>query len=345
LPESCKKAYDVLLAAIRNHEEKAVVEGCSFDEIRTVSYSILYDHPEVFWYRTFSMRGSEVFLTYGASAEEAAELQKRIDDVVPKYLEGIEDTMSAYDVAIRLHIKVISCVDYDSVSLEKEQREGGPAPDKIDYLRTICGCLLNGKAVCEGYARTIQYLLQKCGVECAEAVGYVRAQSGVRGELHAWNILKIDGEYYYLDTTWDDRSNTVQTVKKTDLGFSYFGVTTEELIRTRAVDLCPTPVPTCDAVRGNYYYHNDYVLTAYDLNKIKAIAQTAAKNKSKAFTFKCRSKALLEETISKMCSEGMDCYEALKAAAKIDRQILTNTYRVSYDDKIWTVTIIFKYKQ
>jgi hypothetical protein len=93
------------------------------------------------------------------------------------------------------------------------------------------------------------------------------------------------------------------------------------------------------------YPYNDYALIAYDLNKIKAIAQTAAKNKSKAFTFKCKSKALLEEAMSKMCSEGLDCYEALKAAAKIDKQILTNTYRVTYDDDIWTVTIIFKYKQ
>ena len=243
-----------------------------------------------------------------------------------------------------MHVKVIVSVDYDTIALNRQQQEGGPAKDKIDYLRTICGVFLDGKAVCEGYARAMQYLLQKCGVECAEVAGYIRKETGERDGAHAWNILKIDGDYYYLDTTWDDSSNTVQTVKTNDLGFDYFCITTDELTRTRDVDLCPTDVPSCTATRGNYYYHNDMVLDTYDLNKIKAIAQTAAKNKSNSFTFKCKTKALFEQAMSQLCSVGQDCYDALKAAAKIDKQILSNTYSYSYDKNIWTITVKFKYK-
>ena len=344
LTASCQKAYDILLIAISNHEEKVVVEGCSFADIDKVTDAIEYDHPELFWYKTFSMCGNEVTLLYGATAEESAVLQRRIDEVVPKYLEGIDDSMSAYDVALRVHVKVIASVDYDTIALNRQQQEGGPAKDKIDYLRTICGVFLDGKAVCEGYARAMQYLLQKCGVECAEVAGYIRKETGERDGAHAWNILKIDGDYYYLDTTWDDSSNTVQTVKTNDLGFDYFCITTDELTRTRDVDLYPTDVPSCDATRGNYYYHNDMVLDTYDLNKIKAIAQTAAKNKSNSFTFKCKTKALFEQAMSQLCSVGQDCYDALKAAAKIDKQILSNTYSYSYDKNIWTITVKFKYK-
>ncbi len=344
LTATCQKAYDMLLAAIQEHQEKVTVEGCTFDEISKVHDAIAYDHPELFWYKTLSMCGSEVTLFYGASAEESAVLQKRIDEVVPKYLEGIDDSMSAYDVALRLHVKIIASVDYDTIALNKQQQQGGPAKDKIDYLRTICGVFLEGKAVCEGYARAMQFLLQKCGIECAEAAGHIRKETGEREGGHAWNILKIDGDYYYLDTTWDDSSNTVQTVKTNDLGFDYFCITTEELTRTRDVDMCPTDVPNCDATRGNYFYHNDCVLDGYDLNKIKAIAQTAAKNECRSFAFKCKSKALFEQAMSQLCSEGQDCYDVLKAAAKSDKKILTNTYSYSYDKNMWTITVRFKYK-
>lgn len=343
LTASKQAAYNALLDAIIKHEKDVTLEGLSPD----VSEAISFDHPELFWYNGIDWKnsiGNAKKLFYGVSKEERDVIQKRIDEVVPRYLEGIDDSMSAYDVALRLHVKVISMVDYDTIALRKQKQEGGPKSDKIDYLRTICGVFLDGKAVCEGYARAMQYLLQKCGIESAEVAGFIHKENGERDGAHAWNIIKIDGDYYYLDTTWDDSSNTVDTVKNNDLGFDYFCITTEELLRTRYVDLCPTDVPSCDATRANYFYHNDFVLDTYDLNKIKAIAQTAAKNKSKSFTFKCKSKALYAQCIEQMCTVGTDGYEALKAAAKIDKQILTNSYSYIRDTNIFTLTIIFKYK-
>ena len=344
LSASCQKAYDLLLNAISNHAETVTVEGVSFEDIDKVTDAIAYDHPELFWYNTFSMCGSEVKLHYGASAEEAAVLQKRIEEVVPKYLDGIEDSMSAYDVALRLHVKVIASVDYDTIALNRQRQEGGPADDKIDYLRTICGVFLDGKAVCEGYARAMQYLLQKCGIECAEVAGYIQKENGDRSGAHAWNILKIDGDYYYLDTTWDDSSNTVQTVKKNDPGFDYFCITAEELKRTRNIDLCPTDVPHCDAIRANYYVHNGMVLDAYDPDKIKAIAQTAAKNQRKFFTFKCKTKALYDQALAQLFVTGQDGFDVIKAAAKANKKILADAYSYSYDKNIWTITVKFKFK-
>ncbi|MBQ9930355.1 MAG: hypothetical protein IJO72_06220 [Oscillospiraceae bacterium] len=344
LTATCQRAYDILLAAIRSHEEDTVISGCSFADMEKVCDAVRFDHPELFWFKTISMGGENVHLFYGASAEEAELLQRRIDEVVPKYLEGIDDSMSAYDVALRLHVKVISAVDYDTIALNKQKQEGGPAMDKIDYLRTICGVFLEGKAVCEGYARAMQYLLQKCGVECAEVAGYIRKETGEQDGAHAWNILKLDGDYYYLDTTWDDSSNTVQTVKNNATGFDYFCITTDELCRTRDISLCPAAVPGCDATRGNYYYHNGLVLESYDPNRIKTIAQTAAKNHCKSFTFKCKTKAIFDQAMERICSVGDDCYSALKAAAKMDKKILTNTYAYMYDKNIWTITVVFKYK-
>ncbi len=344
LTASCRKAYDAIVNAAANHEEKIAVEGCTIQDIGMITEAIEYDHPELFWYKYASFDGVSVNLFYGAGAEECAVLQKRIDEAAAKYLEGIDDSMSAYDVAIRLHVKLIQAVDYDTIALNKEKKKGGPDQDKIDYLRTICGVFINGKAVCEGYARALQYLLQKCGIECAEAAGYIRRKNGERNGGHAWNIVKIDGDYYYIDTTWDDGSNTVQEVKNTDLGFSYFCITTEELLRTRDTDMCKIELPVCSATRANYYYHNGLVIDKYDLNRIREAAAIFAKNNCKSFTFKCANKAIYNRAIAAMFNEGKDCIEALKAAGKADKRINTESYMYNFNKDIYTIRVFFKYK-
>lgn len=338
-----QKVYSAMVKAILAHEEKADADGIGSEDIFKASHAIRYDRPELFWFSTCTVRGNEILLHYGASAEEAQALQKQIDEAVKPYLEGITDAMSAYDVAIRLYSRLIAAIDYDTVALEKQEAEGGPKEDAIDYLRTICGAFLRKSAVCEGYARAIQYLLQKCGVECAEAVGDVYKDDGSDGEAHAWNILKIDGDYYYMDVTWDDRSNTNQPIKIRDFEFSYFCITTKEMQRTRKIESDPVEMPDCTATRGNYYTHNGLVLERYDPDRIKQIAAEAAAAKSTFFTFKCRDKALYAQALKQLCVEGADCYEAIKAAAKKDKRIRTNKFRYNPNTELWTITIWFAY--
>lgn len=340
-----KRAYDLMLEAIKKHEGMITIDGCSFEDLVNVRDAILYDHPELFWFNNFVMCGNEVTFKYGVTVDEARDIQNRIDAVVPRYLDGITDSMSAYDVALRIHAKIIAEVDYDTIALDKQKRAGGPKDDEIDYLRSICGVFLNGKAVCEGYARAVQYLLQKCGIECGEAAGYMLSENGSRsGGAHAWNILKMDGDYYYMDVTWDDSSNTVQAVKSNDLGFNYFCVTTDEMSRTRDFSLSPLDMPECTATKCNYYYHNNFVIDSYDINKIKSIAVAAAEKDAKFFTFKCKTSAVYNETLKNLFNECGDCFDVVKAASKVNKIINASTYRYSYDKNICTVRVTFKEK-
>lgn len=344
LTEPLQRVYDAILQAALEHRGEA--EGGELDaqEIFRAKNAVKYDHPELFWFKTVSVSGSKILLQYGATKAEADALQKQIDASAAKYLEGIRDDMSAYDVALRIHLRMIAEIDYDTIALERQQKEGGCADDKIDYLRTICGPFLRGTAVCEGYARAVQYLLQKCGVECAEVAGMIRSEDPEeKDEAHAWNILKADGDYYYSDTTWDDRSDTVQTVKVKDFGFNYFCVTTAEIERTREIDLCPADMPDCTAVKCNYYVHNDLLLRSYDADTVKQIAKAAAQKHVPFFTVKCAGKELFKRVQQQLCADGRDCFEALKAAAKIDKTIAANSFSYNYDEKMRTITIIFKY--
>ncbi|WP_342473224.1 transglutaminase domain-containing protein [Metasolibacillus sp. FSL H7-0170] len=59
--------------------------------------------------------------------------------------------------------------------------------------------LVNGEGVCEGYALTALLLLEELEIETKYISGEV-----ISGELHAWNLVKLDGEWYHLDVTWND---------------------------------------------------------------------------------------------------------------------------------------------
>lgn len=64
--------------------------------------------------------------------------------------------------------------------------------------QTAYGTLVEGSSVCEGYARAAQLLFSLSSVESYYVVGDT-SEGG-----HAWNIVKVDGNYYQLDATWND---------------------------------------------------------------------------------------------------------------------------------------------
>ena len=66
----------------------------------------------------------------------------------------------------------------------------------------IYGAFCIRKIVCEGYARAYQYLCQRAGIQALYCTGYAYPNDSPVN--HAWNILRIDGKYYYCDPTFDD---------------------------------------------------------------------------------------------------------------------------------------------
>jgi hypothetical protein len=84
---------------------------------------------------------------------------------------------------------------------------------------TAYGALKNNQAVCQGYALLTYALLTEAGIDCRYISGDVVKPVG-----HAWNIVKIDGLYYNLDTTWCDEN--------------YPGYLDEEWFLRGATDFC-----------------------------------------------------------------------------------------------------------
>jgi len=61
--------------------------------------------------------------------------------------------------------------------------------------------------VCEGYAKILQQVLKSSGIDCKYISGIGRNRWDIgkteEGEAHGWNQVKIDGQWYNCDLTWD----------------------------------------------------------------------------------------------------------------------------------------------
>lgn len=75
-----------------------------------------------------------------------------------------------------------------------------------DLSHTAYGALVDGVAVCDGYAEAFKYLLDKVNIETVMIFGeaYDDGTAFTQVENHAWNLVKVNDKYFHYDLTWDD---------------------------------------------------------------------------------------------------------------------------------------------
>lgn len=124
--------------------------------------------------------------------DEAYEVESAINQVEEKVNNIISNvkTSSRYDQVKYIHDYIVDNVEYNEV-------------DDINNAN-MYGALINGKAVCEGYAESFKYMMDKLNIPCILVYGNGLNNSG-DSEYHSWNqVLMDDGNWYSVDTTWDD---------------------------------------------------------------------------------------------------------------------------------------------
>lgn len=113
------------------------------------------------------------------------EAKKEVKNVVKNlHLDGLTD----YQKVVKIRKYLCDTVTYPSKEPYKEP------------TYTAYGALIDGSAVCDGYARATEALFEECGVKGMYIWGPVIDNRG----LHAWNLVKLDNKWYQMDITWDD---------------------------------------------------------------------------------------------------------------------------------------------
>ena len=119
--------------------------------------------------------------------------------------------------------------------------------------------MIEGRAVCAGYAKSMQYLLNRMNIETFYVSGDVFDEGS-----HAWNIVEIDGDYYHVDATYGD---PVTEDEHQELKYDYLCITSEEILRDRKMD-SEFPLPECTNTAYNYFVMEDKYLNWLDRDKI-----------------------------------------------------------------------------
>ena len=282
--------YVEILYALENYADDMKVSTTDTAMIDKIFQCVLMDHPEIFYTDGYSFvkytLGEEVQKitfkgTYTYSQEEKKEKEAQIEEAVFKILAGIEADATDYEKVKYVYETIIHQTEYD---LESEDNQN------------ICSVFLNRRSVCQGYAKAVQYLLTKLNIPAVLVIGTVET-----GEGHAWNLVKINNQYYYLDATWGDASYMVH-MNETEqepqyvpaINYDYFCITTEEILRTHNVgDLMPLPV--CDSMEANYYVREGAYFMEVNYDQL---AQLFAEYKSKnreTVTIKCANDAVYQQ--------------------------------------------------
>jgi hypothetical protein len=175
-----------------------------------------------------------------ADKPKAKELDNVCDQVLKKC---IKTGMPDYEKELAIHDYIVNNCSY------------GKSAKKDDTEYSAYGVLINKKAVCSGYAAAMNLLLSCCGVESHIVSGkaYSVGESTGKMESHAWNQVKLGGQWYNVDVTWDDPVG-----KEDTLSHEFFNVTDSILKKTHIWD--ESRFEKCTNMAFNYYqYKGAYI--------------------------------------------------------------------------------------
>ena len=258
-----KTVYDEVYRIILAHDSKVKVSTCDEKVLEKAYRSVIADHGGIFWvsgynYTQYTMGKKIVSIDFSPSytmeRTERDSYQRRIDAVVDSILKNVDPSWGDYEKAKYVFEYLAGNVEYQ---MGTEQNQN------------IISVFLNKKTVCQGYANATQYLLTLLGIPAVVVTGTAE------GDTHAWNLVQLDGAYYFMDTTWGNSSyNNGASGMGTFINYNYFAVTTGELQKTHQPN-DDIIVPVCQAVKDNYYVHENLYFDTWDADSIGNVYRAA----------------------------------------------------------------------
>lgn len=283
LDGATQKVYNEIYQCLINQEEKVEVDTTDTTILDKAYKAVCADYGNIFWASGYvytqytrgdTVVGMDFAPQYTKEESERQSIQQEIDDKVAEIMSGYSGDSSDYEKAKYVFEYLATNVDYEEGSAENQN---------------IISAFLYGKTVCQGYASATQYLLNQFGIRSTIVTGTAN------GVSHAWNLVSLDGDYYFVDTTWGNSRYTDDDAQmKRFVNYNYFAVTSQEISRTHAANDYFV-LPDCTAKEDNYYVREGKYFSLWDPDTVGSIYQKGYEEKVGAVSVKFETQELYQQ--------------------------------------------------
>lgn len=332
LPEEYKDVYDRVKNGLLNRSDEINLGGRFDEDEITLIFRIVYsDNPVISWVEpSFSYMTNEIMGTVTAIPNYSigkAEVKQRVSDML-EASNAILDKMPAFtdefDKVHYIHDALAGMIDYDM----------GAQDRSASYA-----ALLNGKATCEGYAKAYQFVLNQAGIEALMAFGDA-------GEAHSWNVVRINGNYYHSDLTWDDAIVVGENEDIEYLSHAYMTMNDAQISKSHTINpYYPNyELPECNSSADNFFVREKLVVTEVDMTNVEPVLSAALSEalslKRNAVQFICKSDEVFDGVDASLLSNGVLDTKMSEYLERVQGVELVG--KVASEDSN-TVTYILKY--
>ncbi len=257
LSDDQKRIYESIANGVKNFQSEFVVRDYVADdkdkfasEVSIAIEAFINDHPEVFYleseyssYILSSFDGNIGYIRLNYTEDSIESVNQKIELMSQKidvYLEGL-DGLNEYEKELEIHDRLSYSVEYSH--LEELPRE----------YHTAEGSLLEGVGVCDSFAKALQLIYSRAGIDSIIVLG------SLDGNPHAWNMVKINNEWYHVDLT-----SSHSIYEETGIvNHAYFNLDTESEKRFASLD-SEELIPEAYQNTYNYYNYNELVISNDD---------------------------------------------------------------------------------
>ena len=332
LTEEEQRVYRELLKGIRAREKEFYLTISDDDSIDRSYHAVLKDHPEIFWVHnrekiyktTYSDSDYCVFTPgYTYTDSEIDEIQTAMEQSFQEVRALIPEDAGDYEKVRIVYTYVIDHTRYQTG--EDDQ--------------SIAGVFWKKSAVCAGYAGAVQYLLERLDIPCIYVDGSTKGST----EGHAWDIVKIDQEYYYVDATNGDQpdflnGDAAQLEEHKTIIYDYLCPFPEEYEKTYTPSEELT-VPACTARDLDFYVLNQGYFEDYSWQDIYDYCKMRLDNGAAVVRFKFGGQEAFSEACQELLDDGVvqnvaQYYMKLHGLGQVE-------YHYGVMDNFYTIYFIF----
>ena len=273
-----KQTYDSMYAHIRNFETEFALNPVSTSDYLVANRALLDDHPELWWADTparysFNMTGKVIKHQFLQLSGKEKQMTAAMAQKTAALVEQARTLENDWKKALFFHDYII------------EKTRFNTARDTDGYNdQSISSVFLGGNSVCAGYSRAFQLLCRSSGIECVYVTG--PAVKNNQKIQHAWNLAYLDGNWTWIDCTWDDLivENGIESAEH-----DYFCLNDTWISKERAI---PTVLETGNAqarlaikfpkvtsLKMEYHRNANTYFERYDANALASVQAQAPSGK------------------------------------------------------------------